>query len=186
MRNFIHQLILLRIMNAIFYLVLSFIYDSPFIYRPSSLDAIFFGHLARIMEFPAGMQSVLLCYPALVNYYESIMIRFFSVARGEKTSDNAFLVLYLSLILNQKQFGFHISCQPTQHVDAVLPYKESTPRPCDTIDLNEESLKDIVVKEEKTSLEDRQSFREQLIYYAGIGLGVFALTVMIDLACFVC
>ena len=60
--------------------------------RPSSLDAVLFNHLARIMEFPAGMHSCLVCYPGLVNYYELIMKRYFSAARGEKTSDNPFIV----------------------------------------------------------------------------------------------
>ena len=70
-----------------------FTFFSLFINSPSSLDAIFFAHLAQVMEFPAGMQLQLLCYPELVNYYESIMRSFFSVARGEKTSDNPFIVI---------------------------------------------------------------------------------------------
>lgn len=65
--------------------------------RPSSLDAALFGHLAQVMEFPAGMQSILLCYPCLVNYYESIMNHYFSAARGEQTSDNPFVVLMVNL-----------------------------------------------------------------------------------------
>lgn len=63
-----------------------------FNFRPSSLDAVFFAHLAQIMEFPSELQNHLLTFPTLVSFYESIMKHYFSASRGEATSDNMFVV----------------------------------------------------------------------------------------------
>ena len=81
--------------------------------QPSSLDAVLFAHLAQIMEFPSELQSHLLTFPTLVSFYESIMKRYFSAARGEATSDNMFV----------NRYGMRISCRPTENIEAVLPYR---------------------------------------------------------------
>ena len=65
---------------------------NPLIYRPSSLDAYFFGHLAQIMTFPAKLRVQLQNFPNLIAYYEGIMNAYFAPSLGDSTSDNLFLV----------------------------------------------------------------------------------------------
>lgn len=60
--------------------------------RPSSLDAVFFGHIARIMCYSARLRNHLFNYPNLVDYYDGIMKRYFAPSLGVPTSENALIV----------------------------------------------------------------------------------------------
>ena len=60
--------------------------------RPSSLDAVFFGHIARIMCYSAHLRNHLFNYPNLVDYYDGIMKRYFAPSLGVPTSENALIV----------------------------------------------------------------------------------------------
>lgn len=59
-------------------------------------------------------------------------------------------------------------------------------RAYDNIDLNEEKQNEIVIEEKEKTIEEKFAFREQLFFYAGLSLSVFAFAVMVDLFLLVC
>ena len=75
-----------------FYLVQSIVIPFIFPLRPSSLDAVFFAHLAQVNEYPTVYGELVEYYPSLNFYFDSIMKHYFSAARGEPTSDNQLAV----------------------------------------------------------------------------------------------
>lgn len=60
--------------------------------RPSVLDAYFFGYIATVYNANIGMQPLIKRYTKIYEYYNRIMTRYFTVARGEELSTNEWIV----------------------------------------------------------------------------------------------
>lgn len=68
--------------------------DFVYGYRPSSLDAALFAHIALVREVPSTLQHILDAYPELQHFYERIYEAYFIHNRtGEevKECENAFV-----------------------------------------------------------------------------------------------
>lgn len=68
--------------------------DFIFGYRPSTLDVMMIGHLARIQECPQSLQHVVENYPELMKYFERMLSGYFvplTVQEGCELSTNSFL-----------------------------------------------------------------------------------------------
>lgn len=68
--------------------------DFVYGYRPSSLDAALFAHIAQIQEVPSTLQHIIDSYPQLMRFYERILDAYFVHNRSEaesKPSTNCFV-----------------------------------------------------------------------------------------------
>ena len=90
--------------------------------RPSSLDAVFFGHIARIMCYSAHLRNYLFNYPNLVDYYDGIMKRYFAPSLGVPTSETALIVETIGKIDCSRAYGMHIACVAPADPSKILPY----------------------------------------------------------------
>ena len=63
----------------------------------------------------------------------------------------------------------------------LITFSSIEHRAYDNIDLNEEKQNEIVIEEKEKTIEEKFAFREQLFFYAGLSLSVFAFAVMVDL-----
>ena len=68
----------------------------------------------------------------------------------------------------------------------LITFSSIEHRAYDNIDLNEEKQNEIVIEEKEKTIEEKFAFREQLFFYAGLSLSVFAFAVMVDLFLLVC
>lgn len=60
--------------------------DFVYGYRPSSLDAALFAHIAQIQEVPSTLQHIIDSYPQLMRFYERILDAYFVHNRSEAES----------------------------------------------------------------------------------------------------
>lgn len=139
-----------------------FLYGST----PSSLDAVFFGHIARIMCYSAHLRNYLFNYPNLVDYYDGIMKRYFAPSLGVPTSENALI----------RAYGMHIACVAPADPSKILPYANEDIR--NRVEEEDDiKIETAPVNTETASVEEKLEMRKSILQFV-IG-GVSALTLII-------